>query len=75
MMHYDAVMLTEGTSSKLGAKVSGTRITISLSLEHYEHIRRLAKSKRVSSAWIIRDAVEKYLVEDVPLFAGKERIL
>jgi len=32
----------------------------------------MAKAKKVSNAWIIRDAIEKYVQADAPLFAGKE---
>jgi len=32
----------------------------------------MAKSMKVSNAWIIRDAVEKYIQADTPLFAGRE---
>ncbi len=32
----------------------------------------MAKGKKVSNAWIIRDAVGKYIEADTPLFAVKE---
>jgi hypothetical protein len=46
-----------------------TRITISVPTTDYEHLLRVAESKRVSMAWVVRDAVEKYLTADIPLFA------
>jgi hypothetical protein len=49
------------------------RITITLPLAHYREIVQRAKSKRVSASWIVRDAVEKYLAADIPLFANSER--
>jgi hypothetical protein len=33
----------------------------------------MAKNKRVSASWVVRDAVAKYLAEDMPLFAERER--
>ena len=51
---------------------TGTRITVTVPPDHYEQVCRMAKSKKVSNAWIIRDAVEKYIQADTPLFAMKE---
>jgi Ribbon-helix-helix protein, copG family len=50
-----------------------TRITVSVPTPDYEHLLRVAESKRVSMAWVVRDAVEKYLTADMPLFAREER--
>ncbi len=56
------------------AKDSGSlRITVTLPPEHYREIVRQAKNKRVSASWIVRDAVEKYLTADIPLFVKSER--
>jgi len=43
------------------SKASGTRITVTIPPEDYATVRRLAKEKKVSASWIIRDAVEKYV--------------
>lgn len=51
---------------------TGTRITVTVPPDHYEQVCRMAKGKKVSNAWIIRDAVEKYIEADAPLFALKE---
>jgi hypothetical protein len=50
---------------------NSTRVTVSLPRESYETVVRMAKNKRVSTAWVIRDAVEKYLVADIPLLANQ----
>ncbi len=74
-MQYDApVMQSKSTSSGDTPKARGTRITITLPPEHYEHVLRMAKGKRVSASWVVRDAVEKYLAADIPLFAEREKI-
>jgi len=39
----------------------GTRITVTIPPRDCEVVRRMAKNKKVSAAWIIRDAVEKYI--------------
>ena len=49
------------------------RITVSVSTLDYEHLLRVAESKRVSMSWVVRDAVEKYLTADIPLFAKEGR--
>ena len=71
VMQYDAVMRSPSTSATDRPKASGTRITITLPPEHYEHVVWMAKKKRVSASWIVRDAVDKYLAEDAPLFAER----
>jgi len=43
------------------SKSSGTRITVTIPPEDYETVRRMAKVKKVSASWIVRDAVEKYV--------------
>ena len=40
---------------------SGTRITVTVPPDHYKHVRQMAREKKVSNAWVIRDAVEKYI--------------
>ena len=44
------------------------RASISLPSDLYEGIERIARTKKVSIAWVVRDAVEKYLEseESVP---------
>lgn len=44
------------------------RITVTLPAENYELLTRMAKNKKVSASWVVRDAVDKYLAADMPLF-------
>jgi metal-responsive CopG/Arc/MetJ family transcriptional regulator len=44
-----------------------TRASISFPCELYETIERIAKEKKVSVAWIVREAAEKYVIEQWPL--------
>jgi predicted DNA-binding protein len=37
----------------------------------YETLEAIAKDKKVSLAWVVREAVEKYVAEKWPLFGGK----
>lgn len=44
-----------------------TRATVSISPDTYQTIQAIAKQKKVSAAWVIRDAVDKYVAEQWPL--------
>ena len=47
------------------------RITVSLPLRQKKELVRLAGAKKVSIAWVIREAIDQYLYEDTPLFYKK----
>lgn len=47
------------------------RASVSLKREVYSELERIAESKKVSVAWVLRDAVEKYMADQWPLFAGQ----
>ena len=44
-----------------------TRATVSIAPDTYSIIQAIAKQKKVSAAWVIRDAVDKYVAEELPL--------
>lgn len=37
------------------------RTSTSIPQNHYEQLEKLAKRNKVSVAWVVRDAIEKYL--------------
>jgi metal-responsive CopG/Arc/MetJ family transcriptional regulator len=45
-----------------------TRTTVNLPSEDYEELERIAVRNKVSVAWVIREAVSRYLAEQAPLF-------
>lgn len=49
-------------------KVKCLRASVSFPVELYSELERLADEKKVSLAWVVRDAVEKYVEEHYPLF-------
>ena len=49
-----------------GQRSSGTRITVTIPPQDYSAVRSMAKNKKVSAAWIVRDAVEKYIQRETP---------
>lgn len=44
------------------------RASVTLRTELYRTLEALAKQKRVSTAWVLRDAAEKYVADQWPLF-------
>lgn len=65
-------MWTMATKTKHRAKTVTTqksvRTSVSLPPELHDTLARMAKGKKVSVAWVIRDAAEKYVGEQWPLF-------
>lgn len=57
--------------AKRGRKPTGkpraTRASASLPPDIYQTLQDIAKQKKVSVAWVIRDAAEKYIAEQWPL--------
>ena len=56
--------------SKKNKAHSRTRVpaTISFSPDAYGTLKKIAKDKKVSLAWVVREAVDTYLSEKWPLF-------
>lgn len=44
------------------------RVSVSFRGEEYADLKRTADAKRVSVAWVVRDAVHEYLRSQAPLF-------
>jgi hypothetical protein len=44
------------------------RISVTFPSEYYSEIAKIATQRKVSVAWVVRDAVEKYLTARSPLF-------
>ena len=47
---------------------SGTRVSVTFDEADYAEVQRLARERRVSAAWVVRDAVHRYLEAEAPLF-------
>ncbi len=50
---------------------STVRATISFPQELYATLEEIARQKKVSLAWVVRDAAEHYLAEKWPLFRNQ----
>lgn len=51
-----------------GPKQPCTRASVSFPAEDYAELESIAKNRRVSLAWVVRDAVSRYLAQQRPLF-------
>jgi predicted DNA-binding protein len=47
------------------------RATISFPPELYQTLEEIAGQKKVSLAWVVREAAEQYVADKWPLFKGK----
>lgn len=50
------------------------RASVSLRPELYRTLEALARQKKVSTAWVLREAAERYVAEQWPLFAGSNAL-
>ena len=48
-----------------------TRASASLPPDIYNTLQDIARQKKVSVAWVIRDAAERYIAEQWPLFGKR----
>lgn len=47
-----------------------TRASVSFPTELYAELERIAAAKKVSIAWVVREAAEKYVADQWPLFGS-----
>jgi predicted DNA-binding protein len=50
-------------------KEASVRVTASLAPDTYQTLKALASHKKVSVAWVIRDAAENYVTDQWPLLS------
>jgi hypothetical protein len=65
-------IMTAKSGRKPTGKPRATRASASLPPELYATLQDIAKQKKVSVAWVIRDAAEKYVAEQWPLFVDTQ---
>ncbi len=56
-------MRSKKTNSIKSQNVSAVRASISFPDDLYEQLEAVAREKKVSLAWVVRDAVERYVAE------------
>ena len=51
---------------------AAVRASISFPPDLYKTLQSIAQKKKVSLAWVVREAAEMYLIDKWPLFRGRE---
>jgi predicted transcriptional regulator len=54
-------------------KSAAPRISVTLAPEVHRTLEQIAQEKKVSLAWVMRDAAEKYIADRWPLFNQERR--
>jgi metal-responsive CopG/Arc/MetJ family transcriptional regulator len=54
-------------AAKIQEDKSPHRLSVSLTAEQYRELNEIARKNRVSAAWVVREAVDRLLRDDVPL--------
>ena len=63
-----------GMKGQTGRKAPAShRASVSFPSELYKTLEAIAREKKVSVAWVVRDATERYIAERWPLFATEKR--
>jgi metal-responsive CopG/Arc/MetJ family transcriptional regulator len=66
--------MTRGAKRKeksTSSETSSVRATISFPSDLYQTLEGIAQQKKVSLAWVVRDATEQYVADKWPLFGRK----
>jgi hypothetical protein len=61
----------QAKSMKPESSAASVRATITFPPEVYATLEVIAKEKKVSLAWVVRDAAEKYIADKWPLLKGQ----
>jgi predicted DNA-binding protein len=60
-------MTKKSLRNKDKQSVTTTRASVTFPPDIYQSLEALARQKKVSVAWVVREAAEKYLAEQWPL--------
>lgn len=61
-------------SRKMSTPKTSHRLSVSLTEEHHSELLEIAERNKVSIAWVVREAIERLLRDEQPLFhVGQER--
>ncbi len=61
-------------SRKMSTPKASHRLSVSLTEEQHSELIEIAEKNKVSVAWVVREAIERLLRDEQPLFhVGQER--
>ena len=61
-------MVIKDKSNKPDQPTKAPRQSVTFTPATYAELERLSREKKVSIAWVVREATEKYIAEQYPLF-------
>ena len=61
-------MTNKDTFNKAARPIKAPRQSVTFTPATYAELERLSREKKVSIAWVVREATEKYIAEQYPLF-------
>jgi hypothetical protein len=65
-------MATAKRTARKTEPTPSPRVSVTFPSDLYQTLQELAKMKKVSVAWVVREASEKYVADQWPLFAKKQ---
>ena len=68
VVQIGVTMKEQATTPQVEQTSHKPRVSVTFPADHYAAIERIARQKRVSIAWVVRDAVERYLEPEPILF-------
>jgi len=69
-----AVKMKLKSADRPMAKAAAVRASISFPADVYETLEAIARENKVSLAWVVREAAEKYIADRWPLFVGPKGV-
>lgn len=65
-------MIATDSKTVAGTETNMTRASVSFPRGLYAELEQIAKQKKVSVAWVVRDAAEKYVADQWPLLERRQ---
>ena len=60
------------SKSKPAKRTAQVRASVTFPGDHYAELERIAADKKVSVAWVVREAIERYIADQWPLLARRD---
>ena len=64
-------MAKKKVAEKVTSENGSVRASISFPVDVYQLLEDIAKEKKVSLAWVVREATSQYVADKWPLFKGQ----
>jgi len=71
VVNQSPVAINKKGGRQMKAPTTAVRASISFPTDVYETLEGIAKEKKVSLAWVVREAAEKYIADKWPLWKGQ----